>query len=167
MKHTLKITTPGDREIVITRSFDAPRRLLWEAMTKPELIRRWLFLPPGWAMTKCEEDPRVGGAYRWEWAGPDGNTAMAMHGVYREVVPQQRLVRTEIFEMGCAPRQEGETIAAIVFTEQAGCTTLTTTVTYPSKAARNGMLASGMEKGMAAGYDQLEKMLADNALAAK
>ena len=159
MKNTLKITTPSDREIVITRSFDAPRRLVYKAMTQPDLIRRWLFLPPGWSMTTCEENVRVGGRYRWEWAGPDGQTAMKMHGTYREVVPGERLARTETFEFGCAP-QAGEQLATIDFTEQAGRTTVTITVVYPSKEARDGAIASGMEKGMSAGYDQLEGLLA-------
>ncbi len=156
----LKITTKGDRELVITRSFDAPTRLVYEAMTTPAFIRRWLFSPPGWSMTACEEDVRVGGAYKWAWAGPDGNTAMVLHGVYREVVPQQRLVRTETFDMGC-PMQAGEQVATMAFTEQAGKTLVTITVVYPSKEARDGILASGMEQGMSAGYDQLEAMLSE------
>ena len=155
----LKITTPSDREIVITRVLNGPRRLVYEAMTKPELIRRWLFSPPGWAMTVCEEDVRVGGAYRWEWAGPDGQTAMAMGGVYREVVPHERLVRTEKFEFGGQP-QEGEQLGTLVFTEKDGKTTVTITVVYPSKEARDGALASGMEKGMEAGYQKLDQYLA-------
>jgi uncharacterized protein YndB with AHSA1/START domain len=155
----LRITTPTDREIVITRAFDAPRRLVWKAMTTPELIRRWLFLPPGWTMTCCEEDVRVDGAYRWEWSDPDGNIAMAMGGVYREVVPQERLVRTEKFEFGCQP-QAGEQLGTMEFIEQGGGTLVKITVVYPSKEARDGALASGMEQGMSAGYDKLEAMLA-------
>lgn len=168
MKNTLKITTPSDREIVITRDLNAPRRLVWDALTQPALIRRWLFAPPGWTMTACEEDLRVGGAYRWAWAGPDGQTAMVMHGRYREVVPPAadggggRIVRTETFEMGCAP-QAGEQVATMLITETGGKSTITITVLYPSKEARDGMLASGMEQGMAAGYDRLEEMLATGA----
>ncbi len=164
----LKITTSGDREIVITRSFDAPRHLVWDAMTKPELIRRWLFLPPGWEMTECTEDLRVGGSFRWSWNGPDGQQAMAMHGVYREVVPPAsgggggRLVRSETFDMGC-PAQAGEQVGTMVFTERDGRTTVTITVVYPSKEARDGALASGMEHGMAAGYDKLEALLKSQA----
>jgi uncharacterized protein YndB with AHSA1/START domain len=156
---TITVTTPSDREIVITRAFDAPRRLVWRAMTQPELIRRWLFLPPGWRMTRCEEDVRVGGAYRWEWAGPDGALAMAMGGVYREVVPNDRLVRTERFEFGCQP-QAGEQLATLEFIEQRGGTLVRITVVYPSREARDATLASGMEQGMAAGYDNLEALLA-------
>lgn len=159
---TLKVTTPTDREIVMTRGFDAPRRLVWEAMTKPELIRRWLFEPPGWSMTVCEEDTRVGGAFHWAWAGPDGKTALVMRGVYREVVPPERIVRTEVFEFG-GEAQAGEQLVTFVLTERSGKTTLTLTVLYPSKGARDAMLASGMEHGVATGYDKLAEMLAANA----
>lgn len=72
MKNTLNVTTAGDREIVITRDFDAPRALVWETMSRPELLRRWLSGPPGWEVTACEDDPRVGGTFRWVWSGPEG-----------------------------------------------------------------------------------------------
>src|SRR4029077_5042241 len=128
MKNTLKVTTAGDREIVITRHFDAPRTLVWETMSKPELLRRWLFGPPGWEMTTCEDEQRVGGTFRWEWKGPDG-AAMTMKGVYREIVPPERCVRTETFEVGCLP-QMGEQIATLVLTDRGEKTTLTLTVVY-------------------------------------
>ncbi len=158
MKNTLKVTTPTDREIVMTRVFEAPRSLVFDAMSKPELLKRWLFGPPGWSMTVCEDDPRVGGAFHWAWRGPDG-AEMSMRGVYREVVPPQRVVRTESFEFGCAP-QAGEQLATLVLTEQGGRTTLTLTVLYPSKQARDAAIASGMEHGVAAGYDRLDEILA-------
>ncbi len=162
MKHTLKVTTPSDREIVMTRTFDAPRRLVWEAMTTPGLIRRWLFLPPGWEMTRCEEDVRVSGSFHWAWNGPDGREAMSMRGVYREVVPLERLVRTESFEMGPG-NFLGEQLATLEFAERDGRTHVTIRVLYPTREARDGMLASGMERGVSAGYDRLEEMLATSA----
>jgi uncharacterized protein YndB with AHSA1/START domain len=155
---TLKVTTPTDREIVITRVFDAPRTLVWEAMSRPELLKRWLFGPPGWSMVVCEDDPRVGGAFRCAWRGPDG-AEMAMRGVYREVVPPERVVRTESFEFGC-DAQAGEQLATLVLAEQGGRTTLTLTVLYPSKEARDGAIASGMEHGLSAGYDRLDELFA-------
>jgi uncharacterized protein YndB with AHSA1/START domain len=158
MKNTLKVTTPTDREVVITRVFDAPRELVWDTMSRPELLKRWLCGPPGWEMTVCEEDPRVGGTFRWAWKGPDG-AGMSMHGVYREIVPPGRAVRTETFDTGCAP-QGGEQLTTLVLTEQEGKTTLTLTVLYPSKEARDAAVASGMEHGMAAGYDRLDEILA-------
>ena len=162
MRNTLKVTTPTDREIVMTRTFDAPRSEVWEAMTRPELIKRWLFGPPGWEMTVCEEDLRVGGAFRWAWRGPGGEQ-MSMHGVYREVALPRgrdggRIVRTECFDFGC-DAQAGEQVGTLVLTEQGGKTLLTLAVLYPSKEARDGAVASGMEHGVAAGYDRLEEML--------
>src|SRR5262245_11065694 len=116
----LKVTTSGDREVVVTRAFDAPRSLVYDAMSRPEMLKRWLFGPPGWSMVSCEDDARAGGAFRWVWRGPDG-AEMAMRGVYREVVPPERVVRTESFEFGCAP-QAGEQLATLVLTEQGGKT---------------------------------------------
>jgi uncharacterized protein YndB with AHSA1/START domain len=98
---TLKVTTPTDREIVITRVFDAPRRLVFEAMSKAELLQRWLWGPPGWTMVVCENDLKVGGGFRHVWRGPDGKE-MAMRGVYREVVPPERIVRTEHSTLGAS-----------------------------------------------------------------
>jgi uncharacterized protein YndB with AHSA1/START domain len=158
MKNTLKVAATGDREIVITRDFDAPRTLVWETMSRPELLRRWLFGPPGWEMTVCEDEQRVGGSFRWEWSGPDG-AVMTMTGVYREIVPPERTVRTETFESGCFP-QMGEQLATLVLTDRGEKTTLTLTVLYPSREARDGAVAGGMEQGMAAGYDRLDEILA-------
>ena len=123
-----------------TLFFDAPRHLVFDAMTRPELVKRWLFGPPGWSMVVCEDDVRVGGTFRWAWRGPDG-AEMAMRGVYREVVPPERIVRTESFEFGC-DAQAGEQLGTLVLTEQGGKTTLTVTVLYPSKEARDGAIAS-------------------------
>jgi uncharacterized protein YndB with AHSA1/START domain len=155
---SLKVTTPSDREIVMTRVFDAPRALVWEAMSRPDLLKRWLFGPPGWAMVVCEDDPRVGGTFRWVWRGPDGQE-MAMRGVYREVVPPERVVRTESFELGCES-QMGEQLVTLVLTEQGGWTHLKLTLLYPSKEARDATIASGMERGVAASYDRLAELLA-------
>jgi len=162
MSNRLNVTTPNDLEIVITRAFDAPRTMVWEAMSKPELIKQWLFGPPGWEMNVCEDDLRVGGKFRWGWSGPEG-AEMAMHGVYSEVAAPERMVRTEVFEFGCNT-DGGEQLCTLVLTEESGRTQLTLTVLYPSKEARDGALASGMERGVAAGYDRLEEMLSTNVL---
>jgi uncharacterized protein YndB with AHSA1/START domain len=154
---TVKVTTPTDCEIVITRVFEAPRALVFNAMSQAELLKRWLSGPPGWSMVECENDLKVGGAFRHVWRGPDG-AEMAMHGVYREIVPPERIVRTESFELGC-DAQAGEQIATLVLTEQGGKTTLTLTVLLPSKEARDGMIASGMERGVSASYDKLDDLL--------
>jgi uncharacterized protein YndB with AHSA1/START domain len=154
---TTTVTTPTDREIVITRVFDTPRELVWEAMSKPELLKRWLLGPPGWTMPECENDLRVGGTFRHVWRSADG-AEMAMHGTYREVSPPDRCVRTETFDFGC-PAQSAEQLATAVLTERNGQTTLTITVVYPSKQARDGAVASGMEHGVRAGHDRLAELL--------
>jgi uncharacterized protein YndB with AHSA1/START domain len=117
-----------------------------------------LFGPHGWSMVACEDDPRVGGVFRLVWRGP-GGAEMTMRGVYREVVPPQRVVRTESFAFGCEA-QAGEQLATLVLAEQGGRTTLTLTVLYPSREARDATIASGMEHGLAAGYDRLDELLA-------
>jgi len=157
MKHTLKVSTPTDREIVLTRVFDAPRQLVWNALTRPELLKRWLFGPEGWTMTVCDDDVRVGGAFHYAWSGP-GGAAMSLRGVYREVVRPERLVRTESFEFGC-DSQAGEQLATLVLAEEDNKTCLTLTILYPSTEARDGTLASGMEHGVGAGYDRLDAIL--------
>ncbi len=153
---TLKVTTPTDREIVMTRVFDAPRRLVFDAMTKPELLKRWFFGPPGWSLAVCEIDLKVGGTYRYVWRGPDG-TDMGMGGVYREVVPPERIVCTEKFDVAWYP---GEAVGTLVLVEEGGKTTLTNTILYESKEARDAVLKTPMEQGVAAGYDRLAELLA-------
>jgi uncharacterized protein YndB with AHSA1/START domain len=158
----LKVTTPTDFEIVMTRAFNAPRRLVWDAMTKPEYIRRWLYAPEGWSMTVCEGDVRVGGSFRWEWNGPDGKPALSLYGVYREVVPPERIVHTESMEMGGSMDTRCNAqpaIATLMLAEQGGRTMLRMTMMFPSKELRDGALASGMEHGVAAGYDRLDELL--------
>ncbi|MGH9492684.1 MAG: SRPBCC family protein [Terriglobales bacterium] len=154
---TFKITAQGEREIVMTRVFDAPRTLVFEAYTKPELVQRWLLGPPGWTMPVCEMDLRVGGSFRWVWRRDADGTEMGMGGVYREVVPPERLVHTERFDN---PWYPGEALITTVLAEQGGRTTLTATMLYESREARDGILKSGMERGVAASYDRLEEILA-------
>ncbi len=91
---SFKVSTPSDREIQVTRDFDAPRRLVFDAFTKPELVRRWLLGPPGWTMPLCEIDLRVGGDYRYVWRFEKDGSHMAVGGVFREVIPLERLVAT-------------------------------------------------------------------------
>lgn len=153
----LKITARGDREIVMTRGFDAPRHLVFDAWTKPELLKRWLLGPPGWSMPVCEIDLRVGGAYRYVWRRDSDGTEMGMGGVYREIVPPERLVATEKFDEAWYP---GEAVSTVALTEQGGKTTLTNTVLYDSREARDGVLKSPMESGVAASYDRLDEVLA-------
>lgn len=152
----LQVTTPSDREIAMTRVFDAPRSLVFDAFTKPELIKRWLGVRGGWTFALCEVDLKVGGAYRYVWRGPKGQE-MGMGGVFREVVRPERVVCTEKFDESW---YEGEAIDTMTFLERNGKTTATTTVLYSSKAARDGVLKSPMDQGVAEGYDKLDEILA-------
>ncbi len=151
----LAVTTPSDRELVLTRVFDAPRSLVFEALTRPELLKRWFGVFGGWSLVVCEVDLRVGGAYRYLWRGPDGPD-MGMSGVYREVVPPERLVATESFD---EPWYPGGALVTTTLVERGGRTTLTTTVLYESREARDMVLKSPMEEGVAAGYDALAELL--------
>jgi uncharacterized protein YndB with AHSA1/START domain len=153
---TLKLTTRGDREIVMTRIFDAPRSLVFDAFTKPELIRQWLLGPPGWSMPVCEIDFRVGGRYRYLWRHENGNE-MGMGGVYREIMAPERIVATENFDESWYP---GEAVGTVILAEQGGKTTLTQTILYESQDTRDAVLKSPMESGVAAGYDRLAELLA-------
>jgi uncharacterized protein YndB with AHSA1/START domain len=152
----LKLTTSGDREIVMTRVFDAPRRLVFDAFTKPELVKRWLLGPPGWTMPVCEIDLKVGGTYRYVWRKSDGHE-MGMGGVYREIAAPERLVATERFDEAWYP---GEAVGTLVLSEQGGTTTITQTMLYQSREARDAVLKSGMEQGVAQSYDRLAELLA-------
>jgi uncharacterized protein YndB with AHSA1/START domain len=153
----LKLTTQGDREIVMTREFNAPRRLVFDAFTKPELVKQWLLGPPGWSMPVCEIDLKVGGSYRYVWRQDSDGSEMGMGGVFREIVPQERVVCTEVFDKAWYP---GEAVGTLVLSEHGGITTITQTVLYQSREARDGILKSGMEKGVAASYDRLAELLA-------
>jgi uncharacterized protein YndB with AHSA1/START domain len=151
----LKLTTRGDREVVMMRTLDAPRKLVFDAFTKPELVKQWLLGPPGWSMPVCEIDLRVGGSYRYVWRKA-GVPDMGMGGVYREIVPPEKIVSTETFDQAWYP---GEAVGTVLLVEQGGKTTVTQTVLYQSKEARDGILKSGMEKGVAASYDRLAELL--------
>jgi uncharacterized protein YndB with AHSA1/START domain len=150
------ITAHGDREIVVTRIFDAPRQLVFDAYTKPALIKRWLLGPDGWSMPVCEIDLRVGGKYRYVWKSDSDGSEMGMGGVYREVAAPERIVATEVFDEAWYP---GEAVDTIVFVERDGKTTLTQTILYNSRETRDAVLKSPMQTGMAASYDRLEKFL--------
>jgi uncharacterized protein YndB with AHSA1/START domain len=153
---TLQVTTPSDREVRLTRVFDAPRQMVWDAFTKPELMQRW-FGPRGWSMTECTIDLRVGGGWRFVLQGPDGKK-MGMRGAYREIKAPERSVHVETYD-----DYPGESIVTAVFTEKGGKTTLEATVEYPSREVRDAVIQSGMEHGAAESYDKLAELLAASA----
>lgn len=151
----LTVAARGEREIVMTRAFRAPREMVFHAFTRPELLKRWLFGPDGWELAVCEIDLRVGGRYRYVWRHRAGHE-MGMGGVYREVVRPERIVSTERFDESWYP---GEAVGTVVLVERAGTTTLTQTMQYESREARDGVLRSPMEEGLAAGYDRLARIV--------
>lgn len=153
---TLQITTPSEREIAMTRVFDAPRHLVFEAYTKPELVKRWLGVRNGWTLDVCEIDLRVGGRYRYVWRGANGQE-MGMGGVFLEIEPPERIVSTEAFDN---PWYPGEAVGTVLLVEQDGKTTLTLSVLYQSQEARDGILQTPMAEGAGESFDKLAEVLA-------
>ena len=150
---TTTFTMPSDREVRAVRTFDAPRQRIWDVHTIPEHVQRWMLGPDGWTMPVCEIDLRPGGAWHWVWRKDDGQE-MGMTGEYREVVPPERLVNTENWG-GDWP----ETLHTLVLTEEGGRTTVTATVLYPSKEARDRALQTGMNDGWSRSYERLDALL--------
>lgn len=152
----LKLDVTGEHEIRMTRELAAPRRMVWDCHTKPELVRKWLLGPSGWTMPVCDIDLRVGGRYRYVWA-KDG-AEMGMGGVYLEIDAPAKLSSREIFDEDWTG---GETIATQTFEEKVkGRTLLTTVITYASREGRDRALATPMLDGMEAGYARLDEMFA-------
>lgn len=158
LKDGLKIVARSEREVVMTRDFAAPRRLVFDALTKPELVKRWLGVRAGWTLPVCEIDLRVGGKYRYVWRKASKNIDMGVSGVFREIVVPERLVHTEKFDDAWYP---GEALITATLTEASGRTTLAYTMLYESTAARDAVLASPMESGVAEGYAKLDELLAE------
>lgn len=154
-KNPLTFSTPTDREVVFTRDFNASRRLVFDCLSKPELVRRWLLGPPGWTMPVCEIDFRVGGRFRYVWRKTNGKE-MGMGGTFREIVAPEKIVHVELFDEDWTG---GETTVTTLLTEKNGRTTMTGTVLYVSKEARDGALRTGMADGMTTSYDLLEELL--------
>lgn len=152
----LKITIPSDLEIAMTRVFDAPRHLVFDAMTQPEHVKRW-FGCDAFALPICEIDLRVGGSYRFVMRSPDGVDS-TLQGVYREVVRPERVVFTERFSMPGFTSDEYQVTST--FTESRGKTILVTTILHKTKENRDGHLNSGIENGVAPAYDRLAEVVA-------
>ena len=147
------VTTPTDREIVVTRVFNAPRNLVFDAWTNPQYLPHWMLGPDGWTMPVCEIDLRPGGSWHFVWRHSNGKE-MEMRGEYREVKPPERVVSSESWGPDWP-----ETLNTVVFSEHAGKTTATITLLYASKEARDAALRTGMKQGMALSYDRLENYL--------
>jgi uncharacterized protein YndB with AHSA1/START domain len=149
---TATVTLPADEQILITREFDAPKRLVYKAWTTPELVKRWWNARRG-EVTIAQIDLRVGGAWRYVMVTDDG-FEVGFHGEYREIVPNERIVSTEVYE----GMPEGEALNTITFTEADGRTTLTILVQHTSKEHRDAHINSGMEAGMQDAMDLLEQV---------
>lgn len=156
MSTPVKVAPKGTREILITRSFNAPRVLVFDAFSKPAMVKQWLHGPPGWTMTTCRIDLRVGGKYRYAWRNHTGDT-MAIAGEYTEVSRPERIVNTERFEPAW---YDGDALATMVLTEKAGGTLMRLTARYASKKTRDEILASPMEGGLEFSYERLDQLLA-------
>lgn len=158
----LQISTPTDTTLVLTRTFNAPRRLLWDALFTPDKMRRWMLPPPGWTMTTCECDARVGGQLSIAWKSDEADPAMTLSGEFTAVAPHEHAVHTETMALG-----SGQTIGSLVerheLADQGAATTMTITQTYSSREDRDGALASGMDEGMEACYQNLDALLGERA----
>ena len=160
-----QVTMPSDREVKVTRSFRAPRALVYRAYTEPQLVRQWLLGPPGWSMPVCEMDVRVGGNFRWRWRSEDGGNEFGFTGTFREVQPSSKLVHTEAYDPGTVGAGDGypgnDAIVTVTFVEDGGVTTVTTLIDFGSKEARDAAVATGMTDGMEQSYQLLDRLLDD------
>ena len=160
----LQVSTPTDTTIVLTRMFNAPRRLVWEAFTIPDTMRRWMLPPPGWSLTVCECEARVAGALRLVWKSEEADPAMSLLGVFTEAVMHERLVHTETMLLGGGGGQPlGSLVETHEFAEKSGVTTMRITQVYVSKEARDGAAASGAGEGLEACFKHLDALLAQPA----
>jgi uncharacterized protein YndB with AHSA1/START domain len=158
-----EVTLPSDREVKVTRSFKAPRALVYRAYTEPQLVRRWMLGPPGWSMPVCEMDVRVGGHYKWRWRSDENDSEFGFAGTFREVQPPSKLVHTEAYDPGSVgggyPGQDA--IVTVTFAENGGVTTVTSLIDFGSKEARDAAMATGMTDGMEQSYQLLDRLLAE------
>ena len=154
----LQISTPTDTTIVLTRTFDAPIRLVWAAMFTPDKMRRWMLPPPGLTLTTCQCDLRVGGALDLAWKSDEADPVMTLRGKFTEVVLHERAVHTETMALGSG-QEIGSLLEKHELAEEGSVTTMRITQTYDSKEARDGAIASGMDQGMEACYQQLDAVL--------
>lgn len=151
MSTKLEVTTPSEREICVTRAFDAPPGLVFECHTQPELVKRWLLGPPGWSMPVCEIDLRAGGRYRYVWRSADKGTEFGVQGEFREVHPPERIINIET--MDGVP---GEALCTTIFATSGDGTLFTLTMQFESQELRDSALESGMTDGMSMSYERLD-----------
>jgi uncharacterized protein YndB with AHSA1/START domain len=154
------VTLPNDRDVVVVRTFNAPRALVFDAWTKPALVQRWMLGPPGWAMPVCEMDVRPGGKFNWRWRSEENGSEFGFSGEFREVERPSRIVHVERFDPGDVGGEMGEAVVTSVLTEKSGVTTVTMTIRYASQTVRDAALKTGMTDGMELSYQKLDELLA-------
>ena len=162
----LQASTPTDREVRVVRRFNAPRQLVFDCHAKPDLVQRWLTGPDGWSMPECEIDFRVGGTYRYVWRNDADGVSFSSSGVHKDITAPERIVTTERMDLSGIGVQlpegpEGEALNKLVLSEADGRTTLTLTMLYANKEARDGALGSGMTDGMETSYQRLDALFAN------
>jgi uncharacterized protein YndB with AHSA1/START domain len=156
------VELPSDREVKVTRSFKAPRELVYKAYTTPSLVQRWMLGPPGWTMPVCEMDVRAGGNYRWRWRSEEDGKEFGFYGTYREVDQPRRIVATEYFDPGDLSANMGDgALITVELVESDGITTMTSLMDFGTKEARDAAVSTGMTDGMEASYQLLDRVLAE------
>lgn len=156
-----EVTTPSDREVRVTRKFNAPRQLVWDAHTKPELVQKWQLGPPGWDMPVCDMDVRVGGKYKWVWKSQEDGKSFGFHGTFTEVNAPSKLTHEEFYDPGDLPADmptDESCLVSLDLSEGNGVTTLVCTMKFASKGSRDRAVATGMTDGMEMGYARLDDM---------
>ena len=162
MQHTTDVTTPSDLEIRMTRVFDAPRSLIFDCHTHPALVRRWLLGPPGWTMSVCDIDLRVGGQYHYVWRNDANGREFGFRGEFREISAPDRLVHTEWPDGDEAARQS-PALCTLVLAEHNGRTSLTSTMRLATREIRDQVLQTGMTDGVAMSYDRIDTLVQERA----
>jgi uncharacterized protein YndB with AHSA1/START domain len=161
-----QVTLPSDREVRVTRTFNAPRQFVWDAHTKPELVQKWMLGPPGWSMPVCEMDVREGGKYRWRWKSQEDGKEFGFFGTFNEVKAPAKITHDEYYDpgdIGGAMPTNDPALVTLELNEASGVTTLVCTIKFASKEARDGAVGTGMTDGMEMGYARLDEMFAKKA----
>jgi uncharacterized protein YndB with AHSA1/START domain len=155
-----QVDLPSDHEVKVTRTFKAGRELVYKAFTTPSLLQRWLLGPPGWTMSVCEMDVRVGGQYRWRWRNEQDGKEFGFHGTFREVDPPRKLVHTQSYDPGTVGGDMGnESLITVELIEGGGLTTMTSLMDFGTRKARDAAMSTGMTDGMEMSYQLLDKVL--------
>jgi uncharacterized protein YndB with AHSA1/START domain len=161
MPKPAQVTLPSDREVRVTRTFNAPRQLVWDAHTKPGLVQKWQIGPPGWDMPVCEMDVRVGGKYKWQWKSQESGKQFGFHGTFTEVKAPAKLAHEEFYDPGDTggdmPTDES-CLVSLELSDANGVTTLDCTMKFASKKSRDAAVSTGMTDGMEMGYARLDDM---------